>query len=112
MKYRLRETDDVVIIDITGRLMGGVDAEVFRNCIYQLLEKDKKKIVVNLGKVSWINSGGMGILITGYTTMRKHNGDLKLLNVSNKIQSLLYVTKLNLIFECFESEEEAVKSYR
>ncbi len=112
MKYKLREKEEIVIIDISGRLMGGPDAEIFRDCVCQLLERGKKKIVANLGKVSWINSGGMGILISGYTTLRKHGGDLKLLNVSKKIQSVLYVTKLNLIFECFDDEEKAVESYK
>lgn len=111
MKYKIREREGVVIIDLSGKLMGGSDADIFKECIYDLLEDGKKKIIVNLGKVTWINSAGVGILITGYTTMRKKEGDLKLLNVSEKIKSILYVTKLNLIFECYESEEDAVKSY-
>ena len=111
MKYRIRERDGITIIDLSGKVMGGSDAEVFKDCIYDLLEEDRKKIIVNLAKVTWINSSGVGILITGYTTMRKKNGDLKLLNVSEKIKSILYVTKLNLIFECFEDEDEAVASY-
>ena len=111
MKYRIRERDGITIIDLSGKVMGGSDAEVFKDCIYDLLEEDRRKIIVNLAKVTWINSSGVGILITGYTTMRKKNGDLKLLNVSEKIKSILYVTKLNLIFECFEDEDEAVASY-
>ncbi|MFO7915631.1 MAG: STAS domain-containing protein [Candidatus Krumholzibacteriales bacterium] len=111
MKYRIREQDGVTIIDLSGKVMGGTDAEVFKDCIYGLLEEDRKRIIVNLSKVTWINSSGVGILITGYTTMRKKNGDLKLLNVSEKIKSILYVTKLNLIFECYEDEDEAVGSY-
>jgi len=111
LKYKIREREGVVIIDLSGKLMGGSDADIFKECIYDLLEDGKKKIIVNLGKVTWINSAGVGILITGYTTMRKKEGDLKLLNVSEKIKSILYVTKLNLIFECYESEEDAVKSY-
>ncbi|MCD6379717.1 STAS domain-containing protein [bacterium] len=111
MRYKSIEIEGVVIIELSGKLMGGDDSSKFRDLIYDLLEKNKKNIVVNLGKVSWINSAGMGILISGYTTMRKHQGDLKLLNVSNKIKSLLYVTKLNLIFESFDNEIEAVQSY-
>ena len=111
MKYRIRERAGVTILDLSGKVMGGSDAEVFKDCIYDLLEEDRKKIIVNLAKVTWINSSGVGILITGYTTMRKKNGDLKLLNVSEKIKSILYVTKLNLIFECYEDEDEAVESY-
>ena len=111
MKYRIREDENVTIIDLSGKLMGGEDADVFRDLVHELLENGRKKIVVNLASLKWINSSGIGILITGYTTMRKNKGDLKLLNVSKKIESILYVTKLNLIFECFDDEHEAIRSY-
>lgn len=111
MKLKTREKGKVVILDIAGKLMGGVDADMFRDVIHCLLEEGKNRILVDLSEVTWVNSTGMGILITGYTTMRKNRGDLKLLHVSNKIQSLLYVTKLNLIFECFDDEDEAVASF-
>ncbi|MCK4539423.1 MAG: STAS domain-containing protein [Candidatus Krumholzibacteria bacterium] len=112
MKLRSRESEKTVILDITGKLMGGADADEFRDIVHKLIEDGKKNIIVNLSGVRWMNSTGMGILITGYTTLRRNKGDLKLLNVSNKIQSILYVTKLNLIFECFDDEEKAVASYR
>ncbi len=111
MKYRIREDGNVTVIDVSGKLMGGDDADLFRDLVYELLENGRKKIVVNLADLKWINSTGVGILITGYTTLRKNKGDLKLLNVSKKIESILYVTKLNLIFECFDDEHEAVRSY-
>ena len=111
MKYRLREDGNVTIIDLSGKLMGGYDADVFRDLVYGLIEDGRKQVIVNLADVSWVNSTGVGILITGYTTLRKNRGDLKLLNVSNKIESILYVTKLNLIFECFDDERKAVTSF-
>jgi anti-sigma B factor antagonist len=111
MKYRIREDGKVTIIDLSGKLMGGDDADVFRDLVYELLENGRKKIIVNLASLKWINSSGVGILITGYTTLRKNKGDLKLLNVSKKIESILYVTKLNLIFECYDDEHEAIRSY-
>ncbi len=111
MKYKVREDGNVTIIDLSGKLMGGYDADVFRDLVHELIEKGRKKIVVNLAGIKWINSTGVGILITGYTTLRKNKGDLKLLNVSKKIESILYVTKLNLIFECFDDEHEATGSY-
>ena len=112
MKYKVREEGNVTIIDLSGKLMGGCDADVFRDLVHELIEKGRKKIVVNLAGIRWINSTGIGILITGYTTLRKNRGDLKLLNVSKKIESILYVTKLNLIFECFDGEYEAIDSYK
>jgi len=111
MKYKVREEGRVTIIDLSGKLMGGYDADVFRDLVHELLEKGRKKIIVDLADIKWINSTGVGILITGYTTLRRNKGDLKLLNASKKIESILYVTKLNLIFECFDDEHEAIKSY-
>jgi anti-sigma B factor antagonist len=111
VRIQSRDKQKVAIIDLFGKLMGGPDADTFKKTIRDLIDRGKKNIIVNLGGVSWINSTGVGILITGYTTLRKTGGDLKLLNVSEKIQSILYVTKLNLIFECFDDEDEAVKSF-
>ena len=111
MRIESREKDGVVILDLQGKLMGGPDAETFKAAIRKLLENGQKRIVVNLHGIDWINSTGMGILISGYTTMRRGGGDLRLLHVSDRIRSILYVTKLNLIFKCFENEDEAVASF-
>ncbi len=111
MRIETREENGVVILDLQGKLMGGPDAETFKTTFHKLLEKGSKKVVVNLHGVDWINSTGMGILISGYTTMRRGGGDLRLLHVSDRIRSILYVTKLNLIFKCYDSEEEAVASF-
>ncbi len=111
MRFRTRDEGKVTIIDLSGKLMGGADSDVFRDLVHGLIEKGRKRIIVNLAGINWINSTGVGILITGYTTLRKSGGDLKLLNVSTKIESMLYVTKLNLIFECFNDERDAIESY-
>ena len=111
MKVRIRESGKVTIVAISGKLMGGSDADTFRDIIHKLIEEGNKRVLVDLAGVKWVNSTGVGILITGYTTMRRNKGDLKLLNVSNKIQSILYVTKLNLIFECFDDLDEAIASF-
>ncbi len=111
MKIRQREVDDVVILDLDGKLTGGPDAETFRNIFKGLINEGKKNIVVNLERVSWINSTGLGILISGYTSVRKGGGDLVLIHVGDRIESILYVTKLNLLFSAFDNEEEAIKSF-
>ena len=111
LRIESREKNGVVILDIQGKLMGGPDAETFKNTIHKTIEKGGKQVIVNLHSVDWINSTGMGILISGYTTMRRSGGDLRLLHVSDKIQSILYVTKLNMIFKCFDNEDEAVASF-
>ena len=111
MRIESREKNGVIVLDLQGKLMGGPDAEAFKSTIRKFLDKGSKHIIVNLHGVDWINSTGVGILISGYTTMRRSGGDLKLLHVSDKIQSILYVTKLNLIFKCFDDEDEAVASF-
>jgi anti-sigma B factor antagonist len=110
LKINQREVYGAVILDLQGKLTGGPEAETFRAIFKNLINEDKKKIIVNLEKVSWINSTGLGILISGYTTVRRAGGDLVLTHVSDRIESILYVTKLNLLFKSFENAEEAVKS--
>jgi anti-sigma B factor antagonist len=111
VRIQSKELDGIVALHLQGKLMGGPDADTFRKTIYELLERGKKKVIVDLKSVNWVNSTGVGILISGYTTLRKSGGDLKLVHVSEKIRSILYVTKLNLIFECFDSEDEAIASF-
>jgi anti-sigma B factor antagonist len=112
LKISKRELYGAVVLDLQGKLTGGPEAETFRNIFKSLIQENKKNIIVNLKKVDWINSTGLGILISGYTTLRKAGGDLVLTNVADRIESILYVTKLNLLFKAYESEEEAAKSFQ
>jgi anti-sigma B factor antagonist len=107
LKIQQRDAHGVVVLDLNGKLTGGPEAETFRNIFKSLIEEDKKRIIINLKKVDWINSTGLGILISGYTTVRKAGGDLVLCHVGDRIDSILYVTKLNLLFQSFENEEDA-----
>lgn len=109
MKVKQREAHGVVILDLNGKLTGGPEAESFRTIFKTLIEEGRKDIVINLKKVDWINSTGLGILISGYTTVRKAGGDLVLCNVGDRIDSILYVTKLNLLFQAFDNEEAAAE---
>ena len=111
MKVTQREVDAAVVLDLNGKLTGGPDADMFRDVFKALLDQGKKHIVVNLEKVSWINSTGLGILISGYTSVRRAGGDLVVMHASERIESILYVTKLNLLFKSYENEDEAVKSF-
>ena len=111
MKIRQREIGDVVVLDVNGKIMGGPDSEAFQATIDALVELGKRKVLVNLENVSWINSTGLGILIAGFSSLQKSGGKLKLVNVSQRIESLLAVTKLSTIFESFRQEDEAVRSF-
>jgi anti-sigma B factor antagonist len=111
LKITQREVGNAVILDLNGKLTGGPDAETFREVFKSLIDRDKKNIVVNLEKVSWINSTGLGILISGYTSVRRGGGDLVIMHASDRIESILYVTKLNLLFKSYESEESALSAF-
>ena len=91
--------------------MGGPDASLLNDKLHELIEVGKTKVVVDLGSVEWMNSSGLGILIGGLTTMRNSGGDLKLANITDRIQSLLMITKLLTVFETFETIEEAAGSF-
>jgi anti-sigma B factor antagonist len=111
MKLSDRVQDDVVVLKPKGKIMGGPDASLLHDKLYEYIQQDMKKVVVDLGEVDWMNSTGLGILISGYTTLRNHGGQLKLVNVTDKIHSLLTITKLVSVFEAYDSYDEAVKSF-
>ena len=104
--------DDVLVLQPRGKIMGGPDASLLQDKLYEYLKKDVKKVIVDLGKVDWMNSTGLGILISGFTTLRNHGGQLKLVNVTAKIESLLVITKLAAVFEKSDSIEEAMASFK
>lgn len=112
MKLSVRKTDSVAILDVSGKLMGGPDADVFKESIRNLLDEGYKNVLVNMKQVPFINSTGLGILISAYTTLRKEDGVLKLANVTERIDSLLMITKLGTIFETYSSEEMALDSFK
>lgn len=112
MRLSDREQDGVVILEPRGKIMGGPDASLLHDKLYEFIEKDKKKVVIDLSQVDWMNSTGLGILISGYTTLRNTNGELKLANVTEKIQSLLTITKLVTVFEAYDTVDEAVNSFK
>ena len=111
MKLTSREEGGVVILEPKGKIMGGPDATVLHDQLHDYIAQDKKKVVIDLSKVEWMNSTGLGILISGLTTLRNNGGELKLANVTDKIESLLTITKLITVFENYENVEDAVKSF-
>lgn len=111
MKLKKRVVDDVVILDLSGNVMGGPDQGVFHNAIKEVVEEDHKKILVNLADVPWVNSTGLGILMAGFISAKNAGAALRLINVGKRIESLLMITKLTLVFETFESEEAGLASF-
>lgn len=111
MKLKTTEHYGAVVIELKGNVMGGPEAAEMNETLHKLLESNKKNVVVDLAEVKFMNSSGLGMLISGFTTMKNGGGNLKLANATERIQSLLLITKLITIFENFDSVEEAVKSY-
>jgi anti-sigma B factor antagonist len=111
MKIKERENDGVVILEVTGKIMGGPDSELFSATLKSLVHQEKLRVIVDLRNVTWINSTGLGILISGYSTLKRSNGEMKLVNVSDRIDSIFMVTKLYSVFDAFKSEQEAIASF-
>jgi len=111
MKLNHREENGVMIVEPKGKIMGGPESTALHDLLHDLIDQGKKNVVIDLGKVDWMNSTGLGLLISGLTTLRKSGGELKLANVTDKIQSLLTITKLVTIFKSYDSVEEAVTSF-
>lgn len=111
MKLVEKEVDGIVVLELSGKIMGGPDATLLNDKLHELIETQKTKVVADLAKVSWMNSSGLGILIGGLTTMRNNGGDLRLANVTERIKSLLMITKLITVFNTYDSTEAAISSF-
>ena len=111
MKIKERTRDGVAVLEMSGRLMGGPDAEAFDEVLKTLIHEGCRNVIVNMEKVRWVNSTGLGILISGYTTLKKSGGELKLLKVSDRIENIFIVSKLYTVFESYQDEDEAIRSF-
>jgi len=111
MNFNVSERYNCVVIEFKGNVMGGPDAVSLNEKLHELIEDGKTNVVADLGKVKFMNSSGLGMLIGGLTTMRKAGGDLRIANPTDKIESLLVITKLITVFKHFKSLEKAVTSY-
>lgn len=112
MKFKTKEKNDITIISLEGNVMGGADSNLLNELLHKLVNKGKKKVVLDLKAVKLMNSSGLGMLIAGLTTMKNASGNLKLASPSKKIQNLLIVTKLVNIFEIYNTVKEATESYQ
>ncbi len=111
VKLTTRQVGDVTVIDAAGRITLGEGASAFRELIRDLSTKGDKKLLLNLSEVSYIDSSGIGELVSGFTTVTNHGGSLKLVGLSKRVKDLLQITKLYTVFEAFDDEAEAVRSF-
>src|SRR5579859_5208208 len=106
-----RQVGDVTVVDATGRITLGEGASAFRDMIRDLAAKGNKKILLNLSEVSYIDSSGIGEMVSGFTTVTNNGGQLKLVGLSKRVKDLLQITKLYTVFEAFDDEALAVRSF-
>lgn len=111
MQIDERTVGDVVVLDLKGRVMLGDGDEVLKDKVNSLLNQGMKKIVLNLAEVPYIDSAGLGEVVRTYTTVSRQGGHLKLLNLTKRITDLLAITKLLTVFDTYDSEAEAVRSF-
>jgi anti-sigma B factor antagonist len=111
MKLSTRQVDGVTILDLSGRITLGEGSVQLRDAIRDLLGKGQKKILLNLADVNYIDSSGIGELVSAYTTVRNQGGELKLLNLTKKVHDLLQITKLYTVFDIKDDEASAIASY-
>jgi anti-sigma B factor antagonist len=110
LSVNTRKVQDVIVVDMSGRLAAGEGVMLLRNTVRHFTEDGNRKFVLNLGSVSYIDSAGLGELISTYTTLRNKGGDVKLLNLTKTAKDLLQMTKLLTVFDTYDDEPKAIQS--
>ena len=111
MKSTTRQVDGVTIVDLSGRITLGEGSTMLRDIVRDMIAKGNNKILLNLGDVTYIDSSGIGELVSAFTTVRNGGGELKLLNLTKKVHDLLQITKLYTVFDIKDDEASAIKSF-
>ena len=111
MQIEERMVGDVVVLDLKGKVTLGEGDELLKDKVNSMVNQGHKKIVLNLAQVPYIDSAGLGEIVRAYTTVSRQGGSLKLANLTKRIQDLLSITKLLTVFETFDSDNDAVKSF-
>lgn len=112
MEISERKSGNVTVLDLSGKVTLGEGDILLKDKLHSLLNQGQKDVLLNLGNVVYVDSAGLGAIVAAYTTMTREGGSLKLVNVTKKLQDLLSITKLLTVFETFESEGEALRSYK
>lgn len=102
---------DVLVVGLSGKVIGGPELMEVKDVFQKAVDQEKNKVLLDLGKVSWMDSSGLGVIVSGHTTLSRAGGDLRILNATKKIHELFIITKLITIFETFTDEQEALNSF-
>jgi len=108
LKISEKAHNEIMVLNLSGKIMGGDDHELFHSQVKTLISEGYVDVVLNMSKVNWINSTGLGVLVSGFHTVKKNGGQMKICCVSDRIDNILNVTQLKLVFETFDSEEKAL----
>ena len=111
MEIKTKNEGSVCVLELVGDLMGGIELELFRKTIDEAIKGERVNVVVDLAAVSWMNSSGLGMLISGMTSLRSSGGDMRLANVSERMRRSLQITKLDTVIQQFATVGDAVKSF-
>ena len=111
VKLTTRQIGDVSVVDVAGRITLGEGSSTLRDSVREMVSKGQKKILLNLGEVSYIDSSGIGELVSAFTTVTNGGGQLKLLNLTKRVKDLLQITKLYTVFDVHDSEVSAIRSF-
>ena len=111
VKLSTRQIGDVSVVDVAGRITLGEGSSALRDSVREMVGKGQKKILLNLGEVSYIDSSGIGELVSAFTTVTNGGGQLKLLNLTKRVRDLLQITKLYTVFDVHDSEVSAIRSF-
>ncbi len=111
MNIKQNPKGEIMVLGLSGKIMGGPDHEKFQTEVKALIAEGHVDILLDMGKVSWVNSTGLGILVSAFHTLKKNGGQLKICAVSDRIDNILNVTQLKLVFETYNSCEEALASF-
>jgi len=112
MKFTTREVGGVTVVDLSGKITLGEGGTTLRDEVRKLVSEGQKKIVLNLAEVNYIDSSGLGELVSAYTAVKNAGGELKLLNLTSKVRDLLVITKLVTVFDVKDDEASAVSSFK
>lgn len=112
MNISKQQIGDVMVLHLSGKIMGGPDHEKMQSEIKALVKEGHIDVLMNLSKINWINSTGLGILVSAFHTLKKNDGRLKICEVSSRIDNILNVTQLKLVFDTFDKQEAALASFR
>ena len=111
MKVAIRQVDGITILDLSGRITLGEGSIILRDSVHDALDKGSKNILLNLAQISYIDSSGVGELVSAFTSVKNAGGELKLLNLTKKVHDLLQITKLYTVFDIWDNEASAITAF-